>query len=102
MDAVSVFGFMSAFVTCVLVGYRRHLRTRLPVIAVSIGCCAMYGFLEGIWPLGSVLTLMTFIELRNRRSEFRVSSVAYSALREVPIRNSIRCESRMTRMFGSA
>ena len=100
LDFVPAFGFVAGFFTLVLIGYRHHLRTRLPVIAVALACCGTYGFLDGDWPAGFVLSAIT-------AAEFRVwwhGRDSHSApANELVIRsNRIDSDSRIHRMFGSA
>ncbi len=54
-DGIAMFGFVTGFLTLVVLGYRSRLRTRFPVLAVCLECCAVYGFLSSDWMLGFCL-----------------------------------------------
>jgi hypothetical protein len=101
LNGVEAFGFVAGFFTLVLLGYRRHLRTRLPVIAVGLACCGVYGFLDGDWTAGFVLSAVTASEFRLwwHGRDWHASAPVSSAM----VRSDrIDCESRIHRMFGSA
>jgi hypothetical protein len=98
MDRVMVFGFFSAFTAMVLIGYRGQLKTGLPVIAASMVCCTVYGFLANAWPLGFVLALMTCLELRTwRRTR---AFLPEPTCRPIRAARCLHRESRLNRLFG--
>src|SRR5581483_7474320 len=66
MEGVEMFGFVSAFFAVVFLGYRHQLRTKIPVVAISMACCAAYGFMHGVWPLGFCLIAVAISQLRHR------------------------------------
>jgi hypothetical protein len=100
MDRIMVFGFISAFLTLVFLGYRNQLTTRLPVIAASLACCALYGFLTGSWLLGFCLIAVTAEEIQrwlkpNASGRKIAPRYDFDSL-AMPLEH----ESRLTRMFG--
>jgi hypothetical protein len=97
-NGIAIFGFVSGFFTLVLLGYRRELKSNLPVIAVGLACCGVYGFLAGAWPLGFVLIALTASEIRRWR---RVSQPMQRRVVSTPAVASEH-ESRIHRMFGPA
>jgi predicted membrane-bound dolichyl-phosphate-mannose-protein mannosyltransferase len=102
MDGVAVFGFLSGFFTLVLLGYRHQLRTRLPVIALGMACCGMYGILAGAYSAGIVLIALTASEFRrwwDTPARPQVPTVVTGA---AIYSTRIECESRISRMFGRA
>jgi len=101
MDRIMTFGFLSGFFTLVFLGYRNRLKSRLPVIPVSLACCAVYGFLQGAWPLGFCLIAITAGEVRRwlrAGDAIQPRYKAFGADQPVILPGT---ESRLTRMFGS-
>jgi hypothetical protein len=102
MDRIMAFGFFFSFVTVVLLGYRRQLRTCLPVIPVSLSCCMLYGFLAGAWPLGFCLLAISAAETGRWWKQIRVTSPARVRFDAEVMTRVLESESRITRMFGRA
>lgn len=95
-DGIAMFGFVTGFLTLVVLGYRSRLRTRFPVLAVCLECCAVYGFLSSDWMLGFCLSALGISEFSRGRSTPPVGGRQQEMLRDSD------SESRITRMFGRA
>jgi TRAP-type C4-dicarboxylate transport system permease small subunit len=99
MDAVLMFGFVTGFFTVVALLYRRELRTGFPVLAVSIGASAVYGFMQGAWPLGFILLTMTSLEFL---SWWRVPATPVQPRAAIPRLTQVSLcdrDARISRMF---
>jgi hypothetical protein len=100
MDEVSVLGFGTAFVTLVLLLYRREIKTRWPVLGLLYGILAGYTFWVGAWPVGFVLISLAVVEFSrgcNGVESPEQLRVAEFSGRQFAVRD---CESRLSRMFG--
>ena len=99
-NLVEAFGFISGFCTIVAIGYRQQLRTRFPVLSLCIACCAIYGFLAGIWTVGFVLLALAGNELRSRLWRARIKSCSLEQPQHVDPCTFVVNVSRVERMFG--
>jgi hypothetical protein len=100
-DSLMGFGFVAGFFTIVLLAYRRQLRTSLPLIAMGMSCCTVYGFLSSVWPLGFVLLAVTAAEFSRWWHAFgRQPAPLVNRFYEPQRRDNN--QSRIRRMFGRA
>jgi hypothetical protein len=100
MDNVMVFGFVTGFFTVVGLIYRRELRSTLPALAILLSASALYGFLQGAWPLGCVLLVMTGSEVSQW---WRGDETSEPLHHPRPHRHFVslqKPEARMTKLFG--
>jgi len=96
MDRLMVFGFLAAFATLVVGLHVRQSRSALAAFAVCLTATAVYGFMQGAWPLGfvqGVWAATAFVRWwQGKKVPARVDA----------LRRQIRVdESRMSRMFGA-
>src|SRR5580704_4347105 len=54
MDQLMVFGFFAAFLTLVVGLYARQSRLGLATFAACLTATAVYGFMQGAWPIAIV------------------------------------------------
>jgi hypothetical protein len=96
MDQLMVFGFFAAFLTLVVGLYARQSRFGLAAFAACLTATAVYGFMQGAWPLAIVQAAWAAAVFgRSWRGKNFVRS-------SLPLRPRIYVdESRMSRMFGT-
>src|SRR5580704_14537983 len=54
LDGLMLFGFLAMFATLTCAVTPHESRNKLLVFAFCLACCAVYGLLQGAWPLGIV------------------------------------------------
>jgi hypothetical protein len=54
LDGLMFFGFLSAFFTLAFYFSRHCSRSCMVAFAISLASTAVYGFLQGAWPLGAI------------------------------------------------
>ncbi len=96
-DAVAMLGFLAAFFTIVFALYQRESRAFVLMMAIGLAVLSVYGFLEGVWPLGFVNVFASAAAFRKwrRRGTYFVPTPHVQ-----PMQRWVS-ESRMSRMFGS-
>jgi hypothetical protein len=103
LDGVMLLGFLSAFFTMAFYINRHQSRSMMVALALSLAATAMYGFLQGAWPLGfiqavwSVMTLRQSFKPRTNRKSTPRRRWQYANATPRPY----EMESRISRMFGS-
>ena len=99
LDSLLLFGFLSVFLTVVFYVNQDYSRANKLALAVCLAATAVYGFLQGAWPLGMIQTawcVMTF-QRCFKPSKNKTESRPERAER---IFIPIDTESRISRMFG--
>jgi hypothetical protein len=96
MDQLMVFGFFAAFLTLVVGLYARQSRLGLATFAACLTATAVYGFMQGAWPIAIVQAAWAAVVFGR---SWRGKNIVRSS---VPLRPRIYVdESRMSRMFGA-
>src|ERR1700722_9955666 len=64
LDSLMLFGFLAAFLTLVFYLNRHQSKAIMAALAVCSAGTALYGFLQGAWPLGLLQAAWSAIALR--------------------------------------
>ena len=96
LDRLMLFGFFAAFLTLVAGIYARQSRPGLAAFGACLTATAVYGFMQGAWPIAIVQTVWAAVV-------FTRSLQAKNIVRPAapPRRRVYADESRMSRMFGA-
>ena len=102
LDRLMLFGFISAGLTLLFFKEQRQSRSAVLALAVCLLATAVYGFLEGAWPLGMIQSVWSVSIFRRWRSQrhFRLGKRTRQTV-SLPPPGDLRLESRISRMFGS-
>jgi hypothetical protein len=96
LDGLMLFGFFAAFLTLVVGLYARQSRLGLATFAVCLTATAVYGFMQGAWPIAIVQAAWAAVVFGRSLQAKNIVRLA------VPLRRRIYVgESRMSRMFGA-
>jgi hypothetical protein len=96
LDWLMLFGFLAAYFTLVVGLYARQSRSGLAAFALCLAATAIYGFMQGAWPIGIVQAAWAVAVFgRSWRGKIIVPLAA------APRRKIYVDESRMSRMFGA-
>jgi hypothetical protein len=100
MDAVMVLGFLSAFLTLAFFINRNETRAAMFALAVCLAGTAVYGFMQGAWPLGIIQALWSMVTFRQALAHR--SGLRPRQRRAVVARSErlVVSETRLRRMFG--
>jgi hypothetical protein len=102
LDSLMLFGFLSVFLTLVFYINQHHSRANGIAFALCLAATAVYGFMQGAWPLGMIqtawcaMTVKRFFKPTRKSTEYRQPRL----VRVERIVNPIDMESRISRMFG--
>lgn len=102
LDTLMLFGFLAAFLTLVFYLNRHQSKATMTALAVSLAGTALYGFLQGAWPLGLLQATWSAIAIRRSfmpRSNRTASRQLVSEETET-MPSPLESESRISRMFG--
>jgi hypothetical protein len=102
LDSLMLFGFLSAFLTLVFYLNRHQSKAIMAALAVCLAGTALYGFLQGAWPLGLLQATWSAIALRRSFTPRSNRTVSRQTLCEVTeaMSSPLESESRISRMFG--
>ena len=95
-DQLTVFGFVSAFLTLGFYISRNQSRAAMLSLAICLAATALYAFLKGVWPLGAIQvawSATTLWRASQMMSDEKLNR-RYRSRRIQPV------SERMTRMFG--
>jgi hypothetical protein len=102
MDGLMLFGFLAAIATLACYASRHQSWSVVVVLAMCLAADAVYGFLQGAWPLGliqgvgSVMTLQRWYSKKNIGKHNNRSSLIAADSSHHPWES----ESRVSRLFG--
>jgi hypothetical protein len=102
VDSLLLVGFLSVFLTLVFYINQHHSRANRIALALCLAATAIYGFMQGAWPLGIIQTAWCAMTIRQlfkpmrKPPEYRQPRL----IRVERITNLIDSESRISRMFG--
>jgi hypothetical protein len=97
LDRLMLFGFLGMLAAILFYREQKHSRAAGLLFPICLACLAVYGFLQGAWPLGimqcvwSGTTFYRWFKPRTQRTTTEATSARLFASRE---------ESRITRLFG--
>ena len=100
LDVLMLFGFFAGILTLLFWMHRRQSRSAVMGLAVCLAAMAVYGFLEGAWPLGivvSVLSASAFCRWHNEKYVGRAVS-GNRRIRAVALPGRWDMESRISRV----
>jgi hypothetical protein len=98
-DVLAICGFLIAVLTLVCWLHQGQSRRALAAFGICLAALAIYGFLQGAWPLGIIQTVFCLTTLRKAFAKPRI----YKRGRPTAVGNphcDLTGETRMSRMFG--
>jgi hypothetical protein len=102
LDSLMLFGFLSAFLTMLFYLYQNQSKSTKAALAVCLAATAVYGFLQGAWPLGIIQTAWSAKTLLQLFKPGKNRTANCQPHRETTEAIAPPCEegSRISRMFG--
>jgi len=100
MDGVMLLGFLSAFFAMAFYLNRNETRGAMMALAVCLAGTALYGFMQGAWPLGLIQAGWSIVTFRQAfKWKVHVKATRRKAvLASIP--KPLVSEARLRRMFG--
>jgi hypothetical protein len=102
IDALAVTGFLGSILTLLFWMHQRQSRSCVAGLSICLAVMAIYGFMQGAWPLGileSVWSVSAFQQWR-RKKVLRGQTGKFFWLTRESRRSTWHTESRISRMFG--
>ena len=102
LDGLLLLGFLSVFLTLVFYINQHHSRANMAALVLCLAATAVYGFLQGAWPLGIMQTAWCAMTIQ-RLFQPPGKSKGYRQPRPLSVEritNPMDSESRISQMFG--
>jgi len=100
IDRVMLLGFLSAFFTMVFYLNRNQTRAAMAALAICLAGTAVYGFMQGAWPLGSIQAIWCILTFRQALNwKMHIKETRRHAML-AGLRGPLVSESRLRRLFG--
>jgi len=102
LDALMLFGFVAAVFTLACYCSRTYSRSFDFGIGIGAAALAAYGFLQGAWPLGMIMGVVSFVSFAHWRYEYRRGSHRASPEQVARHANVVANQHRLSRIFGAS